>query len=216
MRKKCTISEQVYMDIKNSILKGKYKGGNELNEITLSEELSVSRTPVREALKRLEKDSLIRITPHKGAMVVEPTLNDVLELSSIREVVEGLAAKMAAKRIRDEEIAVIQAEFPDFNEALTPANYIKAYEAGTKLHDLIVEKAGSKRIGDIINNLKAQIELVTFKNAEIPGRYEAAFKEHQDIINALKMHDDEAAEKAMKTHIKNVMMSLIDYNKFMI
>lgn len=214
--KKSTISEKVYQEIKNSILMGKYKGDNELNEITLSEELNVSRTPVREALKRLEKDSLIRITPHKGAMVIEPTLNDILEISNIREVVEGLAARMAAKHVSAEDIDVLQAEFPDFEQALTEENYIKAYNAGVKLHDFVIEKARSNRVRDIISNLKAQIELVTFKNAEIPGRYEAAFHEHKAIVNALREHDEEAAEKAMRAHIKNVMISLIDYNKFLI
>lgn len=208
-----TLAEKVYEKLKKDILEGRYKPGDELNEVYLAEKLKVSRTPIREAFRRLEHDNIIEVIPHKGAMVLKLSIKDIVNISNIREVLEGLAARIVAVRITDDEIIGLVSRFPDFNRELIKDDYKKAYEAGLYLHDFIMEKADNDQLKSIVDNLKARIDLVVSMNVEVAGRYDKAFLEHKEIIDALRLHDSEAAERVMRRHIRSALLDFVDQNK---
>ena len=211
---KPTLAEKVYNQLKEDIIHGKYELGSELTEAALSDIFNVSRTPIREALRRLEKDMIVRIIRHKGAMVTKPTLKDIVEINNLREVLEGLATGLAVKFAKDEDIESIYMNFPEVDGVLKPEQFKTSYEAGHAMHQFIYTNSGNERLINILENIQNQVEIIMLMNANIPGRYEEAYKEHLDIITSIKNRQEEKAVQAMRKHIQNVHRSLIDYNRF--
>ncbi len=208
---KATLSEKVYQKLKGDIIKGKYEQGRELTEVFLADLYNVSRTPVREALRRLEKETIVRIIPHKGALVVKPSIKDTIEINDLREVLEGLAARLAARWAVVEEFEMLRSRFPDKAGKLSEDQYMETYNLGIKLHDLILKHSRNGRLKVMINNIQNQVGIIMQINADIPGRYDEAYKEHLEVLDAIIRRDEEHAERAMRKHIKNVSHSMVEY-----
>lgn len=216
MAVKITLSEKVYQQLKRDIINGEYQQGSELNEVFLADAYKVSRTPVREALRRLEKETIVRIIPHKGALVIKPSIKDTIEINDLREVLEGLAARLAARRAIVEEFMELKSRFPERKGILNENQYKETYNLGIELHALILKHSRNERLKFIIDNIQNQVDIIMQANADIPGRYDKAYEEHMEILNAIIDKDEARAEKAMRNHIKNVSMSMIEFygNKF--
>lgn len=216
MAVKITLSEKVYQQLKRDIINGEYQQGSELNEVFLADAYKVSRTPVREALRRLEKETIVRIIPHKGALVIKPSIKDTIEINDLREVLEGLAARLAARRAIVEEFMELKSRFPERKGILNENQYKETYNLGIELHALILKHSRNEKLKFIIDNIQNQVDIIMQANADIPGRYDKAYEEHMEILNAIIDKDEARAEKAMRNHIKNVSMSMIEFygNKF--
>lgn len=159
----------------------------------------------------MEKDNLVRTIPHKGALVIKPTLKDIIEIITLREVLEGLAARLAVRNITDEEISKLESYFIKVEQELKNKSYKQAFDAGIVLHDFIIDKANNTRLKEVLKNLEAQIKLVASINANMPGRIREAYSEHKEILDALKTRDEDLAEKAMRKHIKKILESFTKF-----
>jgi DNA-binding GntR family transcriptional regulator len=208
---KGTLSEKVYQQLKGDIIKGKYEPGSELYEVLLADSYKVSRTPVREALRRLEQDSIVRIVPNKGAVVIKSSIKDTIEITYLREVLEGLAARLAVRWGKTEDFKALRSRFPERKGKLNENQYIESYNLGIELHDLIIKHSRNTRLKDMIDNINNQIAIIMQINADIPGRYDKAYEEHIKILNAIINKDEDQAEKEMRNHIKNVYVSIIEF-----
>jgi len=202
------IKKNAYESIRDAIINGVLKPGQAITEEWLSNYLSVSRTPVREAFIRLQSEGLVRIVKNKGAFVREITPIDVAEIFQIRKLLESFAAKACVDFIDVKEIKKIKDELEELS--LLEGHVSEKTELGMKLHTLIMESAGNDRLTYLVGMLKSQILWVRSLAERIPGRVAKSINEHKNIANAVYSRNKELAEKCMRVHLDNVMKDMLD------
>lgn len=191
----------VYQEILENILDLKYGPGTRLLEEELAAELSVSRTPVREALFRLKNEGLITVVPGGGAKVIEFAVKDVVEIYALRERLEGLATRMAAQYILDEEIRRLEELVRSSNRA-AESDLASFRKINLTFHQRIIEAANSPRIANMLQSISNQLALLMNSTAAIPGSPIKATAEHQEIIDALASRAPDRAEEAAVEHVR--------------
>lgn len=209
---KVPLKDLAYEKIKNDIIKGKLNSNQILKENEIADSLGISRTPVREAFQRLEREGFIHLIPYKGAMVNKLDLNDIKELSQAREALEGMAARLACGRIKIEKLLKIEELFRSVDNLDTIENQEKCYKLGRLLHDEILKACGNKIIVNYVKTLLSQFERVMLMSRRAKGRAEEAYNEHLEIIKAIKKNDPDLAEKKMREHINKVVNDAIRVN----
>ena len=196
-----------YQYLYSSIVKNEIKAGEPIIEQEISNKIGVSRTPIREALKRLEADGLIRHIPQRGKFVNEITEQDIEEIFVLRETLEKLALQKSIIRIPSESIESLEIEL----EKLTnDSSYEKFYESDRKLHELIVKFGNNKRLDEILSKLNAQIEMLRIVSSMKPKRLEKSKEEHIKIIKALKSRNFEKTSQLLSEHIINIKNSVLE------
>ncbi len=200
------LREIVFESMRDAIISGVLKPGERLMEIQLAEEMGVSRTPVREAIRKLELEAFVVMIPRKGAYVAGVSHKDVADVFEIRAALEGLAAGLAAERITADEIEQMERVllFEDGEET----DLAKIVARDTDFHALVYQASRNERLVMILANLREQIQRFRATSLAVPGRVLDAIKEHRAIVEALVEHNSEAAQELMTAHIvtaENVM-----------
>jgi DNA-binding GntR family transcriptional regulator len=186
IRRAPTFTEQVYAYLLGEIVRGALPPGERLVEQQIAEKLSLSKTPVREAIARLARDGLVTITPQKGAEVQRFDAKDVEDLMELRTVLEGFAAEKAAPRFDEESIQRLEDLVRHMEEAYRRGD-LEAYRAADlEFHDLILEKADNRLLSDMVGRVRNQILLVMATSSGEPGRPEASVAEHRAIVAAIR------------------------------
>ena len=206
------LSKKVYHILKARIIKGDLTQGGKLFEAKIAEQLGVSRTPVREAIKGLAAEGLVKMTPNQGVVVINVSIEDLQEVLQVRRVLEGLATSVAAKKISQEEIAKLEEIIKKMSMIISkPKPDVVAYsELNAEFHNLILNACGNKRLMKICNNLSSsdhRFRIRSLRNN--PGRLKYSLKEHQDIVDALKKKDTEQADRLSQIHIDNVLKNIL-------
>ncbi|MBQ9131982.1 MAG: GntR family transcriptional regulator [Clostridia bacterium] len=200
--KTVSLAEQVFERLENDILSGKYSPGEVLTELKLVGDLGVSRTPIREALRRLEQEHIIEISP-RGILVIGVTRKDLDDILAIRMRVEGLAAYEAAKNITDEQLKELReaVELQEFYVPKHDADRINGMDS--KFHQLIYRFSGSNALFDTLMPLHKKVH--KYRKASVENEVRSAYssQEHRLIFEAIAAHDAELAEKRMMSHIAN-------------
>src|SRR5262245_31300506 len=193
--------EEAYRYLKTRIMSAALPPGASLNEMEIAAKLGTSRTPVREAIRKLEQEGLAMRYPNRGAIVTKLSMTDVLEIWQIREILEPAACRLAVDRVDRDTLATIEQTFLDLREQkMGPEGYEAFLRADVGLHDLIVLATGNATLRHVLamlNERIAQIRLVTS-----PTRFRHAVEEHLQIIAALKTGDAQAAVEAMRRHLE--------------
>ena len=206
-----SIAETVFAKIEEAILNGNLRSGEILTENKLCEQLSVSRTPVREALNRLRQEGLIEETG-KGALVIGITAKDLDDIYEVRLRIEGLASAMCAESITDgqlselEEIVALQ----EFYTSRGQADSIKNLDS--RFHERIYSYCGSKILSSLLSDLHRKVQRFRRASVEDPTRALAAVAEHRQILDALRAHDRTLAERLAVEHIRNARTSITKTN----
>lgn len=202
------LSDQVFERIEADILSGKYSRGEILTELKLVETLGVSRTPIREALRRLEQENLIEETG-KGAVVVGIDKNDLEDIRTVRYNIEGIAASRAAERITDAEIDELRrtVEMQEFFVEKHDSDRIKSLDS--EFHERIFRYSGSSILAQTLLPLHKKLQKYRKASVEQPGRAGESAKEHRGIFEAIAARDPERAGALMRAHIENAMDSII-------
>ncbi len=200
--KSISLAEQVFDRLETDILSGKYQPGEVLTELKLVGDLGVSRTPIREALRRLEQEHIIEITP-KGILVLGVSQKDLEDILEIRTRIEGLAAYMAALNITDEQLAELR-EIVELQEFYVPkhdADRINVMDS--KFHRLIYRFSGSVPLYDTLMPLHKKV--LKYRKASVENEVRSSYssQEHRAILEAIANHDAPLAEKYMMEHIAN-------------
>lgn len=198
--------EAIREAIKNGVLKPRER----LMEIQLAEELGVSRTPIREALRKLELEGFIVMVPRKGAYVADMSLKDIADVFEIRTALEALAAGLAAERITDEELEEMERLLVEKGEAIKSSDMDKLVEVDTKFHEAIYHASRNQRLFAIINNLREQIQRYRSTSLSYPGRMWQSLQEHRDIVEAIQSRDILLSKQLAQEHIENAEQSMID------
>ncbi|MEO3473694.1 GntR family transcriptional regulator [Roseomonas sp. CAU 1739] len=195
------LREQALDTIRERILDLRYPPGSLLSENQLAEELGISRTPIREALRELAAGGLVRILPQRGVVVSEPSVQDIVEVYQLREQLECFAARLAAEHLTPADAQTLTA---DHTEALAHAaagRLQAAYEASVRLHTHIIALTRNARLARFMSQLGDQVHrfgLMTLRH----GRAPRALEEHGGIIVAILARDGATAEVLMREHLR--------------
>jgi DNA-binding GntR family transcriptional regulator len=214
------LRELVFAAMREAIVKGELKPGERLMEVQLAEEMGVSRTPVREAIRKLELEGLVVMVPRKGAYVAGLTLKDAANVFEIRGSLEGLAAALAAERITEEEINDLDRVLEDIAKAGEKGDVDTIIKKDMEFHQKLFSATRNERLAQIISNLKEQIDRFRIKSFTNPKRLKSVILEHKKILDAIKNGDAENAEKLARDHIyeseynvMNVLRKQMDFEE---
>lgn len=202
---------RVFEKLREDILSGAYKDHDELKEITIGEELGVSRTPVREALRQLELEGLVKIVPNKGAYVTAITQEDVKDIYMIRSMLEGMCARWATEHITPEQIEeleeiILLSEFHLKKKADGKAEQVS--ELDGKFHQILYEASNSRIMEHTLSDFHKYVKMARKISVGSSNRAEKSIEEHKSILEAIKNKDADSAEKLANQHIMNVMANL--------
>lgn len=207
MQKSVSLADQVFDRLEQDILTGTYPRGTVLTETRLCEELGVSRTPIREALRRLEQEHIIE-AHSKGLVVLGITAQDAKFIYEIRSRIEGLAASACAKNITDEQLKEIAdiIDLQQFYVEKQDSEKVKVYDS--LFHETIYKYSGSTVLYDTLVPLHRKIQKFRKASVESGSRAHASTEEHRKVYEALAAHDAELAEKAMLEHVIHAQQHL--------
>ncbi len=206
---KYSLSTQIYNAIRAGILEGKYSEDEFLQEIRISEEFGVSRTPVREALKQLEQEGLVEFMPNRTAKVSNISIEDIEDIYEIRSLIEGLAARWAAEKITDEEIECMQESIELAEFYTIKGNAENLTKEDSNFHQLLYSACNSKYLQHILTDFHQYSRMARVKSLSDRERSLKALEEHKAIFEALKEHNAEKAEKFANQHVRNAKENLI-------
>ncbi|MBQ9071457.1 MAG: GntR family transcriptional regulator [Clostridia bacterium] len=197
-----SLEEKVYVILEEEILSGKLKRGEQLREAALAERLEASRTPIRGALHRLAEDGLVELCANKGATVIGITREDIEDIYAVRMRLEGLAARLAAERMSDEDKKKLS-EVVELSEFyLARGDDKKSGELDSNFHNIIFNASGSRHLCKILCDLHKNIKAYRALSLSNSGRAEKAALEHKDILNAILSKNADEAEKLTSVHIQ--------------
>jgi DNA-binding GntR family transcriptional regulator len=202
------VPAETYLQLRDAILRGEYLPGERLVEAQLCERLSASRFTVRAALQDLAADGLVRVERNKGAHVRKVSLDEAVEITEVRMVLEGLVAARAATRVTGEQASELDEIGLLMRRAVTAGEFRRYSDLNARLHGLIREIAGHRTADGIIETLRGQLIRHQFMVSLHPGRPAVSLAQHERIIAAIRAHDPAGAEAAMRDHIASVIATL--------
>lgn len=194
--------------IRNAIVSGDLVPNQRLVQIDLSNEYGAPRATIREALAELAKEGLVEWLPNRGARVRLVSLDEAIEISELRMVIESFLASRAAELITDEQAVIMRALGDSMRERVAAGDLL-GYSAGnTRLHEMIREISGQQTASRLIEGLRGQNVRHQFRLALQPGRATVSLPEHLDIIEAICAHDSHRAASSMSSHMQSVIEAL--------
>ncbi len=198
------ISIKVYEIIREAIISGKFPPGMKLTVDDLSKELKVSRTPVKEALVRLEREGLVENIPRRGMYVARISIEDALEIYELREILEGLAARKTAENINEENLKLLKEIVKKSENYVKEGDFKNYSNLDEEFHKIIWNISKNKKLFKILENIRSVIRLLMTSSVNIPGRAQSSLLEHKKILSAFEKRDSDLAENYMREHIRNV------------
>ena len=203
------LRSRVFSRLREDILNGVYREGEELREMAVCEELGVSRTPVREALRQLELEGLVSIVPNRGAYVTGITGKDVADIYAIRALLEGLCARWATAHITKEQL-----------ERLEETIYLSEYHAGRgnaeqlteldhQFHEILYEACDSKQLCRTLRDFHEYVKRMRKRTLSDHERGREAVQEHKQIMEAIRDRDADRAEALTALHIRNAYATMV-------
>lgn len=203
------LRDVVFNTLRRAILKGELKPGERLMEITLADKLGVSRTPIREAIRKLELEGLVVMAPRKGAKVASITERDLNDVLEVRKGMEVLAISLACKRITREELEKLETIEQSFQKLIESGNLTELAEMDVKFHDTIYQATNNQRLVQLLNNLREQMYRYRMEYLKDIAVRRTLAEEHKAICRALRERDEQQAEEYVSIHIDNQQKAII-------
>ena len=203
------LRDVVFKKLRRAILLEELKAGERLTEIRLADRLGVSRTPIREAMRKLELEGLVVMVPRRGAVVAkisEKNLRDVLE---IRRVLDMLCARLACERMSEEAKEELNTACQDFEEAVKSGDLRDVAQKDVALHNIIIEATGNLTLQQMLDNLAEQMYRYRVKYLKDDSQYQTLSREHRAICKSIMSGDQETAVRLAKEHIDNQETAII-------
>lgn len=205
------LRDVVFNTLRQAILKGELKPGERLMEIQLANKLGVSRTPVREAIRKLELEGLVLMIPRKGAEVAEITRQDMEDVLEVRTALEELAVKDACDHITDAQLSELKKASNEFKKALLEGkDLVTCADADMHFHDVILSATNNRRLIQMLNNLSEQMYRYRMEYLKDERTHKTLIEEHDAIRRALKKHDKVKAGAVIRVHIDNQKRSILE------
>jgi DNA-binding GntR family transcriptional regulator len=211
---KYTLADAVIIAVREAVLDGVLRPGTGLNEQEIATALDVSRTPVREALRRLDAEELTIKKPGMPRVVAPMTTDDVLAVYLVREVLEGLAARLAATKCTPEHLLRLKEVNEEFADISDTKDHARATALNLKFHRLIRQASGNSYLDRFLVQVEQAVRRIPHSTFEYPGRMGVAFKEHQALIDAISAGNAVEAERVACLHMRGArerrIMSLLE------
>jgi len=195
--------------LRDAITNGVLEPGERLMELQLAEEMGVSRTPLREAMRKLELEGYIVMMPRRGTFVANMSIRDINEIFEIRTALESLSSGLAAERITQEELERLQRLMLKISGYVKAGNMEKIVATDIDFHDVLYKAARNNRLMGIISNLRDQLTRFRTLSMSFPGRLEATLEEHRNMVEAIAQGDVAAAQKAAEMHMEHSEQTLM-------
>jgi DNA-binding GntR family transcriptional regulator len=205
------LSEDIAESIKTAIIKGKFRPGEKISEGELAESMGISRTPLREAFRKLENEGFIEIIPRKGAVVTQIDPDETYDLYEIKSTLEGLAARLACVNMQKKDLDKLETINRELRELIDKNDLEAFYKAHTKFHEGFVKLSGNRRLIQIISNLNDHFKRFGIVSLTLPGQYEKAIRQHEKIIEAFRKGDEKLIEERVKDNVMTGGKVLIDH-----
>jgi DNA-binding GntR family transcriptional regulator len=203
------IRDEVFLSLRKAILLNHFKPGERLIEHKLAQWMNVSRTPIREALRKLELEGLVDYVPRKGIVVIGISAEDAVEIYAICSTLEGLVARLAAKNRTDEELRHLQTILLGMEEYIQANNLNKLHAIHIRFHNVIARISKSPKLYQMIVSLREHVEHFTEASYSSLRRLKNGWKEHKEIVAAIEKGDAESAEHAARNHLMQLQEVLV-------
>ena len=203
------LREVVFNTLRRAILKGELKPGERLMEIALAERLGVSRTPIREAMRKLEQEGLVVMVPRRGAQVANITEKDLNDVLDVRMALENMAIEKACQYMTGEEMDSLREAVENFENMIEEGNLIELAEADVKFHEIIYKAANNKRLNQVLNNLREQIYRYRMEYLKEEDMRKVLVKEHEEIYQSIRNRDVKRAQEISFHHVENQRKAII-------
>jgi len=197
---------RVLAALRDRIINGDLAPGANLGEVQLAAELKVSRTPLREALHQLVEEGFAEYTPHCGARVVKPTQDHVTDVFQIREALEGISAREAARKFDPVRLVEVRRRFEEIRSAVAAGDY---RDVGDFIHQEMLEACRNVRLQRLISVYMSQIHWFQDIASGVPGQLRQAYREDESILAAIESRDGDWAETAARAHVRNTLQALL-------
>lgn len=208
---KYSLRGRVFHQIREGILSGKYKQYEELKENSIGQELGVSRTPVREALRQLELEGLIKIVPNKGAYVVGLTKKDINDIYAARSLLEGLCAKWAVRNLTGEQLKELKDNVELSEFYAERGNYSQICELDTRFHEILYQASDSRILEHLLSDFHHYVERIRLSSLTTEGRAEKSNEEHRQILTAIQEKNPQKAQELANRHVMNTIKNIDAY-----
>ncbi|WP_289088604.1 GntR family transcriptional regulator [uncultured Veillonella sp.] len=203
------LREVVSETLRQAIRDGIFKPGERLMEIPLSEELGVSRTPIREAIRKLELEGFVIMIPRRGTYVADISLKDISQVFEIRSALEELAGALAAERITAEEIEYLERMLVEIGTYIEKKDMDRIVEADVNFHEVLYKASRNERLVEIIHNLREQTLRFRTVSMNQPGRLSKTWEEHRLLVEAIADRDANKARKIARLHMEHSEQALL-------
>ncbi len=197
------LRDVVFNTLRTAIITGQFAPGERLMEISLAERLGVSRTPVREAIRKLELEGLVVMIPRRGAEVARITEAGLKEVLEVRCALEELAVELACRRSDKETLQQLKDAHEKFVDAVKMGDTLEITNQDEAFHECIFEMAHNKRLVQMVNNLKEQMFRYRMEYVKDRSYHEELIREHEKLLQAIRKKEETVAKEIMKHHIQN-------------
>lgn len=204
------LREVIFNSLREAIIIGELRPGERLMEVQLAEKMGVSRTPVREAIRKLELEGLVDMIPRKGAHVAELSVKDIMDVLEVRASLDGLATALAAERITDDELKELKFINSQFSSYIEKENLNGSIKKDAEFHDIIYKASRNDKLQSILNNLREQVQRFRVIYLKDYSSQKNLIKEHNDIFDAVSTRTIEDARGFAKTHILNQEATILN------
>lgn len=203
------LREVIFNTLRQAIILGELKPGERLMEVQLAEKMGVSRTPVREAIRKLELEGLVNMVPRKGAHVADLSTKDIMDVLEVRAFLDGLASSLSASRITQselKELKQVQTQFANYVEKNNLQGLIKK---DVEFHEIIYRSSRNEKLMQIANNLREQVQRFRIIYLKDYSSTQNLIREHMEIFDAICEKNSEIARRVAEKHIKNQEIAIV-------
>ena len=204
------LRDVVFNTLRQAILRGELKPGERLMEIQLANKLGVSRTPIREAIRKLELEGLVLMIPRKGAEVAEITEKSLRDVLEVRRALEELAVELVCEKITDEQIQDLKGAAEDFKASLKEGDITRIAEADVKFHDVIYMATDNQKLIQLLNNLREQMYRYRVEYLKRSDFHQQLIDEHEEIIETIESGQKDRAVQVVCQHVDNQVEAVMD------
>ena len=204
------LRDVVFNTLRQAILRGELKPGERLMEIQLANKLGVSRTPIREAIRKLELEGLVLMIPRKGAEVADITEKSLRDVLEVRKALEELAVQLTCDKITKEQIRELEQAAEQFKKTLKSNDITEIAEADVRFHDIIYLATDNQKLILLLNNLREQMYRYRIEYLKRADKYSQLLAEHEEIIRRIEKKQKKEAAEIVCKHIDNQVAAVLD------
>jgi len=199
---KKTLHEEIANNLRELIMSGGLQEGDKIKEDELCSSMGISKTPLREALRVLSVEGLIKLVPNRGSFVSTPTFEEIREMFDVMSVLEGICARAAAQKMGVKDLATLEKLHTKLEKNFKGRAQREYIRVNNQFHSFVQELAGNRTLNQIVNGLRQKILLYRYQSLNLPERFEQSIQEHRDLIEAFRKKDLKKVETLMRRHLK--------------